>query len=64
MTMRHVSEGVWVAVFAVFAVLAVGTFLTAAGDARGLMRLLTATRTRRILMLVGWMWLGWHFFAR
>jgi len=63
--MRHLSEAVWIAVFAVFAAVAVGTYLVAeAEDARGLLRLLTATRTRRILMLIGWMWLGWHFFAR
>jgi hypothetical protein len=62
--MRHVSEAVWVAVFGLFAVVAVGTWVTAREDARGLMRLLTATRLRRILMLIGWMWLGWHFFAR
>lgn len=23
-----------------------------------------ATPARRILLFVGWMWLGWHFFAR
>jgi hypothetical protein len=25
---------------------------------------LTRTMWSRVLMLVGWMWLGWHFFAR
>ena len=64
MTVRHVSEAVWIAVVAVFGAVAVGTYLTPAEDARGLIQLLTATRTRRILMLIGWMWLGWHFFAR
>ena len=64
MTMRHISEAVWVVVFALFALVAVATWVTEMEDARGLMRLLTATRTRRVLMLVGWMWLGWHFFAR
>ncbi len=64
MTMRYISEAVWVAVFALFAVVAIGTSVTRLEDARGLVRLLTATRTRRILMLAGWMWLGWHFFAR
>lgn len=23
-----------------------------------------ATPARRILLFVGWMWVGWHFFAR
>ncbi len=25
---------------------------------------ITATRTGRVLLVVGWMWLGWHLFAR
>ena len=64
MTMRHISEAVWVVVFALFGAVAVGTWVTAHEDARGLMQLLTANRARRVFMLVGWMWLGWHFFAR
>ncbi len=66
MTMRHLSEAVWVAVFVVFAGVGIGTWLAGPveGDGRGLVRLLTATPVRRWLMLVGWMWLGWHFFAR
>ncbi len=26
--------------------------------------LLTGTRLRGAVVLAGWMWLGWHFFAR
>jgi hypothetical protein len=26
--------------------------------------LLTRSRTARILVVLGWMWLGWHLFAR
>ncbi|HAM00830.1 MAG TPA: hypothetical protein DCQ30_01160 [Acidimicrobiaceae bacterium] len=25
---------------------------------------LSATGARRVLLFVGWMWVGWHFFAR
>jgi hypothetical protein len=25
---------------------------------------ITATRTGQVLLVVGWMWLGWHAFAR
>jgi hypothetical protein len=25
---------------------------------------ITATRAGRVLLVVGWMWLGWHAFAR
>ncbi len=64
MTMRHVSDAIWVAVFALFGVVAFATHLTGMEDERGLIRLLTSTPARRVLMLIGWMWLGWHFFAR
>jgi hypothetical protein len=26
--------------------------------------LLTRTRTARVLVVIGWIWLGWHLFAR
>jgi hypothetical protein len=25
---------------------------------------ITVTRTGRVLVVLGWMWLGWHLFAR
>jgi hypothetical protein len=47
----------------------VGWALLAARRARGLslsdaIILLTRTRTARVLVVIGWIWLGWHLFAR
>ena len=63
-TMRHISEAVWVALITLFGVLEIVSFTSVVDDVRGVLRVLTATRARRVLMLIGWMWLGWHFFAR
>jgi hypothetical protein len=47
----------------------VGWALLAARRDRGLslsdaIILLTRTRTARVLVVIGWIWLGWHLFAR
>lgn len=31
---------------------------------RAFLRLLSGTTSRTVVLFVGWMWLGWHFFAR
>lgn len=33
-------------------------------DVGGVLSLLAATRWRMVTWFVGWMWVGWHFFAR
>jgi hypothetical protein len=43
--------------------------LSAATDRRyagmlSVLERLAASRLRFVLLFVGWMWLGWHFFAR
>ncbi len=32
--------------------------------AGALLRMLTASPARRAVLLIGWLWLGWHTFAR
>ncbi len=44
-------------------VLAVVTRRRVAGVG-GVLALLVATRWRMVACYVGWMWVGWHFFAR
>lgn len=63
---RQVVLACW-AVVAVAAVACEATALASGGRVRGLLGLM-ARVTRHDLALVGaflgWMWVGWHFFAR
>ncbi len=66
MTWRDATLAVW----ATFALVVVGCQVVALVS-KGryptvdtLFRWLTAGRARRALVLVAWMWLGWHAFAR
>ena len=34
------------------------------GDLRALREFLTGSRVVTVILLLGWMWVGWHFFAR
>lgn len=66
MTWHTVSLGVWaflallVVGVGVTTVLSNGRLATIADFGRVLMR----TRLSGVIVLVIWMWLGWHFFAR
>jgi hypothetical protein len=65
MTWRDASLGVWA--FLGFAL--VGLIVAAVWSARvakpgELLRALVAGRWRRAGCVLGWMWLGWHLFAR
>ena len=66
MSWRAVSLGIW----ALLALLLVCVELAAVASGHRLARIgdlfgvLTSGRLRRAGLLVSWMWLGWHFFAR
>lgn len=63
---RHVTLLVWallgaaVVVGQIIAVVSRGRF----PGLGTLVRRLTASRAGQILLVLGWMWLGWHAFAR
>ena len=66
MSWREATWGVWSAL----ALLLVACQLAASipggrfPGAGALLRMLTASPVRRAVLLVGWLWLGWHTFAR
>ena len=56
----------WVAL-GVGVLILLGVSLLSTGRIRGpgaLVKRIEATTTGRVLLLLGWMWLGWHLFAR
>lgn len=63
---RAIDLGIW----AFVALLLVGCQVVAVlsryrfGGFSRLMDKLTRTTPRMLVIFVGWMWLGWHFFAR
>ena len=66
MTWRAVTLAVWGCLGAVLVAGAVVAH-TSKGrwpDAGALFRLLTASALGRLAVIAGWMWLGWHVFAR
>ena len=66
MSTRDVALGIWAALGAVFVVGQMVAVLSR-GHVGGLGRLLEAVMAGRIgrgLVVLGWMWLGWHAFAR
>ncbi|MGA8295516.1 MAG: DUF6186 family protein [Acidimicrobiales bacterium] len=66
MTVREVTIAIWV----VLAAIAIGLEVLAhtthrpVAPAGTVARLATRTVVGRIVVSVGWMWLGWHVFAR
>lgn len=66
MTWRDATWAIWSAIALLLVASQVAAIvsrgrLPRAGD---LLRLMTASPTRRALVVLGWMWLGWHTFAR
>ncbi len=66
MTARLVSDALWAALALVGAGLVVASHLPnrPVAKASWLIRRLQATSVGYVAVLLGWMWLGWHFFAR
>jgi len=65
MTWRTITVAVWIAIGASLAVYWVFTRVRlrhAGADA--LLRAWAANPYRRVALLLAWMWLGWHAFAR
>jgi len=63
---RHILLGCWAAIAVAACACEVAAVATG-GRIRRLVGLMaTLTRRDRVLVVafVGWMWLGWHFFAR
>ncbi len=66
MTWRDATWALWSAT-ALLLVAIQGAGIVSRGRlprADDLFRLVTASPTRRALVVLGWLWLGWHTFAR
>ncbi|HXW38910.1 MAG TPA: hypothetical protein VEJ44_04385 [Acidimicrobiales bacterium] len=63
---RDAVLGLWAVVAVVLMACELAALLRRDGTAgvRELLAVLTDGRVRFVLFFVGWMWLGWHFFAR
>ncbi len=67
MTWRDVTWAVWSAIALVLVAVRGRRDRLARGRlprADDLLRMMTASPTRRTLLVLGWLWLGWHTFAR
>ena len=65
MTWRAVTFAVWGCLGAALIGCAVVARLSSSWPAPGAMfRIVTGGAFRRLAVIVGWMWLGWHVFAR
>ena len=60
------SDALWAALGAMVLVATLASHRSGARLMRPaqLLRLVVASRVRYLAVLVVWMWLGWHFFAR
>jgi hypothetical protein len=65
-TARIVSDALWALLALVGAALAIASRLPGQPVARAswLVRRLQGAPVGDVAVLLGWMWLGWHFFAR
>ncbi len=66
MTWRDATWGIWSAI-ALLLVASQAAGIVSRGRlprADDLFRVMTAGPTRRAVALLGWLWLGWHTFAR
>ena len=66
MTTQIVSDATWAALAALTLALVVAAHLPRSRIERlsGLVHRVEAVRVGYVAVMVGWMWLGWHFFAR
>ena len=66
MSTAHVVDAVWAALALAALVVVVLSASGWAGVARprALLRAATAPPVARVALVLGWMWLGWHLFAR
>ena len=66
MTAEVVSDALWAALAALTLALVASTHLPGSRVERlsALLHRVEATRVGYVAAVLGWMWLGWHFFAR
>ncbi len=66
MTWRDVTWAVWSAIALVLVASEAAAIVSRGRLPRAddLLRMMTASPTRRTLLVLGWLWLGWHTFAR
>jgi len=66
MTSREVTLGVWIVIGIGFAACCLVSALRpgAVATPRTAIAALVAAPWRRAVVVLGWMWLGWHLFAR
>jgi hypothetical protein len=65
-TVEVLSDALWAALAALTLGLAASTHLRASRVERlsALVHRVEAKRVGYVVVMLGWMWLGWHFFAR